>query len=107
MCFALVHHFSGSDATSQFSGKGKRSAWKAWKPYPAATAGFTSASHDGFVTLEFTSAAFRLIERFTCIMYDSTASYDKVNDLRQESSTWGNSLKPTTAAANPDGFGWT
>ena len=28
-------------------------------------AGFTSASQDGFVLLEFTSAAFRLIERFT------------------------------------------
>ena len=106
-CFALVHPFSGSDATAQFSGKGKRLAWKAWKTYPAATAGFTSASQDGFVPLEFISQAFRLIERFTCIMYDSTTSYDKVNDLRQEATIWRNSLKPITAAANPEGFGWT
>ena len=123
----------GSDATSQFSGKRKKSAWKAWKPYLAATAGFTSASQDGFVPLEFT---FRLIERFTCIMYDSTISYDKVNDLRQDifptrvkimekltstetallqqenrclyqASIWKNSLKPIIAAPNPEGFGWT
>ena len=60
-----------------------------------------------FVPSEFTSAAFRLIERFTCIMYDSTTSYDKVNDLRQEASMWINSLKPITAAANPEVFGWT
>ena len=98
--------FSGSDATSQFSGKGKKSAWKAWKTHPAATAGYTSTSQDGFVRLEFTSAAFRLIERFTCIMYDSTTSYDKVNDLRQEASIWRNSQKPITAAANHESFGW-
>ena len=62
---------------------------------------------DYFVPSEFTSAAFRLIERFTSIMYDSTTSYDKVNDLRQEASMWINSLKPITAAANPEVFGWT
>ena len=28
-CFALVHPFSGSGTTSLFSGKGKKSAWKA------------------------------------------------------------------------------
>ena len=104
--FALVHPFSGSDATSRFSGKGNKSAWKAWKTYPTATARFTSASQGGFDPLEFTSAAFRLIGRFTCIMYDSTTSYDKENDLRQEASNWRNSLKPITAAANPEVFGW-
>ena len=60
LCFALVHPFSGSDATSQFNGKGKMSAWKAWKKYLATTAGCTSASQDGFVALEFTYAASRL-----------------------------------------------
>ena len=65
--FAIIHPFSDSYATSQFSGKGKKSAWKAGKTYPAATAGFTSASQDGFVPLEFISASFRLTERSTCI----------------------------------------
>ena len=106
-CISLVRSFSVSNATSQFSGKGKRSAWKAWKTYPAATTGFTSASQGGFVPLEFTFAAFRLIEQFTCIMYESTTSYDRANDLRQEARIWSNSLKPITAAANPEGFGWT
>ena len=104
--FALVHPFSGSGATYQFSGKGTKSAWKARKTYPAATAGFTSASQDRFVVLEFSSAGFKLIGRFTCIMYDSTTSYDKVNDLRQEASVWINSMKAITAAANVEGFGW-
>ena len=61
----------------------------------------------GIVPLEFTYAAFRLIERFTCITYDNTTSYDKMNDPRQQASIWRNSLKPITAAANPEGFGWT
>jgi len=103
--------------------------------YSAATAGFTNASRDGFVPLEFTSAAFRLIGRFTCIMYGSMTSYDKVNDRRQDffptrvkmmekllptkpallqhanrclyqASIWRNSLKPIIAAPNPEGLGW-
>ena len=36
----------------------------------------------GIVPLEFTPAAFRLIGRLICFIYDSTTSYDKVNDLR-------------------------
>ena len=104
-CFTPVRAFSCSDATSQCSGKGKKSAWKARKLYPATTAGFTSASHGGFVPLEFTSAAFILIGRFACIMYDSTTAYGKVNDLRQEASTWKNSLQHIITAANSEGFG--
>jgi len=80
---------------------------KARKTYPVATAGFTSASQDGLVPLEFTSAAVRMIERLACIMYNSTTSYDKVNDLRQGASIWRNSLNPITAAANHEAFGWT
>ena len=86
------------EATSQFSGKGKMSARKARKTYPAATAGCT----------RFTSAAFRPTERFACIMFDSTTSYDKVNDFRQDllyQNSWRTRLKPIVAAPNPGGFG--
>ena len=84
-CFALFHAFSvvlmqhPSSAVNVKSQPGEHE-----KTYPAATAGFTNASQNGFIPLEFTSAAFRLIQRFTCTMYDSTTSYDKVNDHRQD-----------------------
>ena len=69
--FLMQHVSSVVKAKSQRGKHGK---------HQAATAGFTSASHDGFVPFEFASATFRLIERFTCIMYNSTTSYDKVNE---------------------------
>ena len=76
--------FSGSDATSQFNGKGKKTIWTTRKSYSTATVGFAITYLNVFVPLEVTSAAFNMIERFTCTMYDTTTSHVKVNDLRQE-----------------------
>ncbi|KAI0230777.1 hypothetical protein LSAT2_018864 [Lamellibrachia satsuma] len=76
--------FSGSGATSQFSSKDKKTDWKTWASYPTTTEGFASTCRNAFVPLEVTSAAFKMTERFTCTMYDTTASHVKVNDLRQE-----------------------
>ena len=124
----FFHAFSGFDATSQFSGKGKKTAWKTWKSYPTATEGFA-------ITLEDTSALFKMTERFTCTMYDTTTSHVKVNDLREkmfpmrvkmteqlpptqsallqqvnrclyQTSIWRESLKLIVAAPSPEGFGW-
>ena len=79
----FFYAFSGSDATSQFSGKNKKTAWKTWKYYLTATEGFDITCLNAFVPLEVTYAAFEMIG-FTCTMYDTTTSHVKVNDLRQE-----------------------
>ena len=46
LCQALpfYHAFTGCDATSQFLGKGKKSAWEAWKSLPNVTDAFQLAS---------------------------------------------------------------
>lgn len=136
-CQALpfFHAFTGCDVTSQFNGKGKKSAWKTWKSLPISTEGFTTASSSPFVPLETSSPVFRLIEQFTCAMYDNTTHHSKVNYLRQDlfpnrvklmerlpptqnallqhvnrcvyqASIWTESLKPVIAAPSPAGFGW-
>ena len=48
----FFHGFCGSDATFQFSGKGKKTAWKTWKSYPTATEGFAITCLNAFVPLE-------------------------------------------------------
>ena len=130
----FFHAFSSSDATSQLSGKVKQTTCKTWKSYTTATEGFTC--WNAFLPLEFTSAAFKMIERFTCTMYDTTTSHVTVNDLRQEmfptkvkmmeqrpptqialiqqvnpclyqASIWRESLKFIVAAPSPEGSGWT
>lgn len=132
----FFHAFSGSDTTSQFSGKAKKSVWKTWKAYPTATEAFIITPLSAFVPLDITSPVFRIIERFTCIMYDNTTPHVDVNELRQElftrrvkmmeklpptqnallqhvnrclyqASIWRGSLNPKISAPTPEGFGWT
>ncbi|KAG1676996.1 hypothetical protein GQR58_014039 [Nymphon striatum] len=80
----IFHVFTGSDTTSQFAGKGKKSAWEAWKSYPEVTSGFLSMVEHPFQLLDLNSATFRLLERFTCVLYDKTTAVVNVNELRQE-----------------------
>lgn len=132
----FFHAFSGSDVTSQFCGKGKKSAWKTWKAYPDATEAFTISPETLFVPIGESSSAFKIIERFTCAMYDSTTPIVNVNALRQEmfttkvkmmenlpptqsallhhvnrslyqASIWRKSLDSLVVAPIPEGFGWT
>ena len=74
----FFHVFSGSDATSQFSGKGKQTDWKTWTSYSTTTKGFAVTCLNAFVSLKFTSAAFKMFERFICTMYNTTTSHVKV-----------------------------
>ena len=112
----------------------KATAWKTWKSYPTATEGFAITSLNALVPLKVTSAAFNMIERFTCTMYDTMTSHVKVNDLRLEMfptrvktteqlpptqsallqhvnrclyqvNILRESLKPIITAPSPEGFG--
>ncbi|KAG1666280.1 putative aldolase class 2 protein [Nymphon striatum] len=80
----IFHVFTGSDTTSQFAGKGKKSAWEAWKSYPEVTSGFLSMVEHPFQLLDLNSATFRLLDRFTCVLYNKTTAVVNVNELRQE-----------------------
>ncbi len=78
------HAFTGSDTTSQFFWHGKRMAWKAWMSFPHVTKAFLLAHEDPFATIDLLSPSFQLLERFVCILYDSSADSHSVNDMRRE-----------------------
>ena len=86
LCQALPFYyaFTGCDTMSQFLGKGKKSAWEAWKSLPNVTDAFQFIAQHPFHVLELSSATFQLLEHFACILYDRTTSITKVNELRQE-----------------------
>ncbi len=44
MALPIFHSFTGCDTTSGFFGKGKKSAWDAWKSYPEVTQAFVYVS---------------------------------------------------------------
>ncbi|XP_071792576.1 uncharacterized protein [Asterias amurensis] len=137
-CRALppFHAFTGSDTTSQFLGKGKKSAWEAWNSFPGVSEAFVSISQHPFEPLEIASPDFQLLERFTCVLYDKTSPVERVNELREElfskakhtmekipptqaallqhsnralyqASIWTTSLKSEQRAPLPEGYGWT
>jgi len=84
--FALpcFHAYTGCDTTSQFHGKGKISAWEAWNCFPAVTNAFTEITKNPFIPLDISSSTFKLLERYTCILYSKTTNEEAVNGLRKE-----------------------
>ena len=68
-CRALpfFHAFTGCDTTSAFLGKGKKSAWEAWKAYPEATEAFRFVNDSPFLLLEINTPVFDVLQRFVVI----------------------------------------
>ena len=85
-CRALpfFHAFTGCDTTSAFLGKGKKSAWKAWKAYPEATEAFRFVNDSPFIPLEINTPVFDVLQRFVVILYDRTSLATDVNTARRE-----------------------
>ena len=79
----LFHAFTGCDTTSSFSGRGKKTAWEAWKCYPEATDAFLYMKENPFDTIEITSPHFKTFERLTVLMYDKSSSTLSVNESRR------------------------
>jgi len=75
--------FTGSDTSSQFLGKAKKSSWACWKSFCAVTEAFLHAFDSPFQLLELASPTFALLENFTCILYNKTTCVCGVNELRQ------------------------
>ena len=80
----LFHAFTGSDTTSCFLEKGKKSAWKVWKSYPDVTGAFLHIVENPFQPVEASSPHIQCIERFTVLLYDVTSNLLSVNEARRE-----------------------
>jgi hypothetical protein len=83
-CLPMFHAFSGSDTTSSFFRKGKKSVWEAWKSYPAASEAFLYIAENPFKEVNVVSPHFKKLERLTVILYDRTSNLLNVNEARRE-----------------------
>ena len=77
----FFHAFTGCDTVSYFSGKGKKTAFEAWKLYPEVT--------DAFLLLtlepqEVSESCMTNIKCLTELIYDQTSSKSTVNEARKQ-----------------------
>ena len=79
MALPFFHAFTESDTSSQFAGKGKKSAWKTWQVLPDTTETFINLSP----LVEPAEEDKEIIERFVCVMYYRSTKYVNVNKCRQ------------------------
>ena len=78
------HSFTGCDNTSVFHGRGKKLAWEAWNCYPEVTTAFTYIASNPYASLVLESPHYRLLERFTIVLYNKTSNLEDVNEARME-----------------------
>lgn len=84
MALPVFHSFTGCDTTSGFFGKGKKSAWEAWKSYPDVTQAFLGIARFPHTPLTTESRYFELMERYTIVLYDKTSGLKSINEARRE-----------------------
>lgn len=80
----VFHAFTGSDQTSAFYGKGKKSTWQAWQAYEEVTETFVYLAQHPFEKLTSGSHHFQKLKRFTVILYDRTSPHSSINQTRKE-----------------------
>ncbi|KAG1704380.1 Zinc finger protein 91 [Nymphon striatum] len=83
----IFHSFTGCDTVSSFYGRGKKTAWQAWKAYKEVTEAFVYIASNPFEMLDVTSRHFEQLERYCIILYDKTSSLTSMNDTRKELSS--------------------
>jgi hypothetical protein len=94
------HAFTGSDQTSAFCGRGKKSAWETWKNYTDITTSFLVLGSSP--SLESVVNQMPTIERFVVLLYDKTCPATNVNEARKHLFTQkGRSIEtiPPSSAA--------
>lgn len=77
----FFHAFTGCDTVSGFSGKGKKSFWKAWKSFPEITNTFKELSQP---VNAIENHHLNLLSRFVTLTYDKTSDTVDINQARKE-----------------------
>jgi hypothetical protein len=80
----VFHAYTGCDSNSCFLGRGKKTAWEAWKSLPEVTDAFIYIKENPFQPLESTSPHFITLERFTVVIYDKANTSGSVNKARRD-----------------------
>ena len=79
----VFHALTGCDTTSVFKGKGKISAWEAWKAYEEVTNTLLYLANYPFEHLKVDSAHFQRIQRLIVILYDKSSPLSSINETRK------------------------
>ena len=74
----VFHSFTGTDITSAFRGKGKKSAWSTWDSFEEVTDAFRFIMENHFYPVTADSANFKSLERYTILLYDHTAVTENI-----------------------------
>ena len=90
LALLMFHAYSGCDTTSAFSGKGKKSTWRAWQAYDDATEIFVSLAKHPFQQLDVDCQQFQKLERLTVKVYDKSSPLCSINQVRKELFCHGN-----------------
>jgi len=88
----IFHSFTGCDTNSCFFGKGKNSAWEAWKLYPNVTDAFLYLQDHPYHQIDKDDSNFKMLERFTVVLYNKTSNAFTVNEARKEMFTKKNRI---------------
>jgi len=65
-------------------GTGKKSAWDAWKSFPDVRGAVTFLGNHPYYQLDVDDSIFKLLERFTVVVYGKASSVRNVNEARKE-----------------------
>ena len=76
----FFYALAGCDTVSFFSGKGKKTAFQAWKCYPESTEVFRTLSTPQAM---LSDEQLRILEWFKVLMYNQTTPHQDVNKTRQ------------------------
>ena len=71
----IFHAFTGCDTVSPFSGRGKRTAWAAWRAFTEVTDAFIERE---FMPSEVSEESMSWLERFVELMYDHTSDITEI-----------------------------
>ena len=80
----LFHSFTGCDTTSSFYRRGKKTAWEAWNNFPEITSAFSRISLQPFENFDAATSHFRMLERYTVLLYNKSSTLEDVNEARME-----------------------
>ena len=85
----FFHAFTGSDTTSSFKGKAKKSCWGTWKVFEKATPVFEELSQAPFVALDEESDNFKIIQKFVVSLLEKHG--DRRCQWSKEAAFWNES----------------
>ena len=77
------HAFSGSDTTSSFRGKGKKTAWNAWISFEEVTEAFLFIVEHPFMRIEAESEIFKILKKYVIVLYDKHCTVDSIDQARK------------------------